>query len=54
MRFRIVEFNDVENREKIYSPTTANITQLKNAEGAGAELDYLEKELLFQSHVHQV
>jgi hypothetical protein len=33
----------LEDAEKLYSPTTANITALKNQEGSAAELDYLEK-----------
>ncbi len=34
---------DVENVEPILSPTTANVTKLKNQEGASAELDFLEQ-----------
>jgi hypothetical protein len=35
---------DVENAEPQYAPTTSNITGIKNAEAAGAELDYLENQ----------
>lgn len=37
---------DVDNAEPVYAPTTANITQQKNMEGAGAELDVLEQETI--------